>query len=84
MIILTDIDGLYKSNPRTNPDAERIGLVKDVDHLKPYSFGAETNTFGTGGIVSKIDAARKAAHFGVATIVASGFTEDVISQNSRG
>jgi glutamate 5-kinase len=79
LIILTDIDGLYKSNPRTNPDAERIALVKDVDHLRPYRFGSETNNFGTGGIVSKIDAARKAAHYGVATIVASGFTEGVIS-----
>jgi glutamate 5-kinase len=80
LVILTDIDGLYNSNPKTNPDAERIGVVKDVDHLKPYGFGAETNRFGTGGIVSKIDAARKAAHFGVATIVASGFTENVISK----
>lgn len=79
LIILTDIDGLYKSNPRLNPDAERIGIVKDVDHLKPYGFGTETSRLGTGGIVSKIDAARKAAHFGVATIVASGFTENVIS-----
>jgi len=80
LIILTDIDGLYKSNPSRDPDAERIGLVKDVDHLRPYGFGAETSRLGTGGIVSKIDAARKAAHFGVATIVASGFTDNVISR----
>ncbi|MBE9531560.1 MAG: glutamate 5-kinase [Proteobacteria bacterium] len=80
LIILTDIDGLYDKNPAAHDDAERIALVKDVDHLKPYSFGVETSSFGTGGIVSKIDAASKAAHFGVATIVASGFTEGAITK----
>ncbi|MEE8574673.1 MAG: glutamate 5-kinase [Thermodesulfobacteriota bacterium] len=84
LVMLTNIDGLYDKNPVHDETAKRIPLVKDVDHLKVHKFGDETSHFGTGGITSKIEAARKAAHFGIATIVADGFDRDPITRTLNG
>lgn len=84
LLILTDIDGLHDKNPAIDPTARRIALVENVDRLRSASFGAETSRLGTGGIVTKIEAARKAAHFGAATIVASGFEPDIIGRALAG
>ena len=80
LIVLTDIDGLYDANPVRDADAKRVPLVEDVDSLDMESMSSESGHFGTGGITSKIEAARKAAHFGVATVVASGFTPGIIKK----
>lgn len=84
LLILTDIDGLHDKNPAFDETAKRIALVENVDRLKPLNFGNETSRLGTGGIVTKIEAARKAAHFGAATIVASGFEPDIIGKALSG
>jgi len=79
LIILTDIDGLYDRDPRTDPWAKRIPLVSDVDELCIDETCSGVGPLGSGGMRSKTLAARMAAHFGVATIVASGMDEGVIS-----
>jgi len=80
LIILTDIDGLYDRDPRDDPGAVRIPLVSNVDELCIEATCTGAGPLGSGGMRSKTAAARKAAHFGAATIVASGLDKKVISK----
>jgi len=80
LIILTDIEGLFDKDPRANPDAALVPFVEDVDDLEVEWLSAGPGRFGTGGIRTKCDAARKAAHFGAATVVASGLAPGVITR----
>ena len=82
--MLTDIDGLYDSNPAVNSEAEIIFEVEDVDHLDVDWFGKGVGSFGTGGMASKVEAARMAAHFGASTVVSSGFAEGTVSTTLAG
>lgn len=79
LVILTDIEGLFDRDPKKDTAAQLVPLVEDVDHIKNEWLSTETNVFGTGGIRTKCEAARKAAHFGAATIIASGFIPGVVA-----
>lgn len=72
LVILSDIDGLYDKDPKKEPGASKIPLVEDVDGLRLDAFAPSAGRLGTGGIRSKIEAARKASHFGAATVIANG------------
>ncbi len=78
-VILTNVDGLHEANPMNNPSAKRIPLVEDVDRMD-LALTGQTSALGTGGMASKIEAARTAAHFGIPTIVACGYTSDIITR----
>ena len=72
LILFSDIDGLYSKNPKEFPDAELVEEVRDIDAVrKNISIGA-ANSFGTGGIATKLDAAQRAFHYGIPTIIAHG------------
>lgn len=72
LIILSDIDGLYSANPQTNPDARLISVVDGVDDkVMSMAGGAGTNR-GTGGMVTKLQAARIANKAGADMIIANG------------
>jgi len=75
LIMLTDIDGLYDADPRQKSEARLIPVVEDVDHVVLGWAGEARGVYGTGGMKSKIEAARKAAHIGVPTVIASGKKE---------
>mgnify|MGYP002519375569 CR=1 FL=1 len=65
-------DGLYNDNPATNPDAELIPIVHELgEHISNMAKGAGSD-FGTGGMVTKIDAARIATDAGCDMIIANG------------
>ena len=65
MIILSDIDGVYDKDPKTESDAKLIDLVENADRLiETISIGG-TSSFGTGGIASKIEAASRVNKFGI-------------------
>jgi glutamate 5-kinase len=84
LIILTDIDGIYDADPRRNPHARRISLLSDAD-LSTRKMAEDTlNEMSVGGMISKIQAAQKASHFGVPTVVASGREEKVLSRILKG
>ncbi|MCV2502741.1 MAG: glutamate 5-kinase [Neisseriaceae bacterium] len=77
-IILTDQDGLYDSDPRSNPKATLIHDISVVHpELEEMAGGAGT-AVGTGGMLTKVKAAKRAAFSGATTIVASGKTPAVI------
>lgn len=70
LVILTDIDGLYEDNPRTNPDAKLIPVVHEIDKaIEAMAHGAGSSR-GTGGMATKIQAAHIArkAHIPMAII----------------
>jgi glutamate 5-kinase len=72
LILFSDIDGLYNKNPKEHPDAELVDEVRDLEAVrKNISFGT-ANTFGTGGIATKLDAAQQVLAYGIPMILAHG------------
>ncbi|NLK96030.1 MAG: glutamate 5-kinase [Clostridiales bacterium] len=72
LIILSDIDGFYDSDPRENNEAKLIKEIKEVTkELEEYAGGAGTS-FGTGGMITKLKAAKCACNTGVNMILANG------------
>jgi glutamate 5-kinase len=72
LVIMTDVDALYDSNPAVCSTAQRIGLVEAITPAVMDMAGATSSHFGTGGMASKLKAARVATRGGVATAVLSG------------
>jgi glutamate 5-kinase len=78
LIILTDISGLFTADPRKKPDATLIPLIERIDEQTYALAGGTGTTLGTGGMVTKIEAAHTASRSGVMTVLASGKEEDVL------
>ena len=78
LIILTDQPGIFTDDPRKNPGAALIQNISHVsDELYELAGGAGSN-IGTGGMVTKIQAAQIASRSGIETIIASGSENDVV------
>jgi glutamate 5-kinase len=69
LVLLTDVEGLYTSDPRA-PGAELVRVVADIDEAARAAGSA--GALGTGGMSTKIAAARTAARRGIATVIAAG------------
>ncbi len=72
LIILTDIDGLYDSDPRTNPDAKRIERVEEITREIENMAGGSGSNRGTGGMTTKVMAAKYVTEAGVDCYVICG------------
>lgn len=72
LLICSDIDGLYTANPRTTPDATLIPLVSEITDAIYAMAGGSHHHIGTGGMVTKIQAADKATRQGVDTLIING------------
>ena len=71
-VILSDVAGLYTADPSSNPDAQ---LIRRVDHIDESLFkiaGSPSSTFGTGGMFSKVSAARMMMAAGIPTFICQG------------
>lgn len=86
LFLCTDVDGLYTGNPRTNPNARRLGVVASVQEArKAVSVDTPGSSFGTGGMQTKLIAAELATAAGVATvIISSDQTSHISDIVSRG
>jgi len=71
-INLTSADGVYRENPRENPLAERLRCIEDISSEPLEKMCQGKTDQGTGGMYSKLLAARKAAQLGVPTLILSG------------
>ena len=72
LLILSDIDGLYTDDPRTNPDAEPIYVVEEITpEIESVAGGAGTS-LGTGGMSTKINAAKIATEAGIDMVIMNG------------
>ena len=72
LVILTDIDGLYDGDPRRNPEARRIPRVEEITPQIEALAGGAGSSRGTGGMATKVKAARMARELGIPTAVISG------------
>lgn len=72
LIILTDIDGYYDDNPRENPDARIIHRLDKITDEMIEAAGGNGSDRGTGGMRTKLEAARFAGEHGIQTIIMSG------------
>jgi len=84
LVILSDIDGLYDTDPKKHREARLVPMVEDVESVRFESLEAAAGALGTGGIRSKCEAARKAAHFGSATIIANGNEKEMLERIMAG
>ena len=78
LVILTDIDGLYTKNPRKEEGALLLPEILKVDQTILSYAGAAGSVFSTGGMKTKLLAAKIAATAGCATIIASGYEESIL------
>ena len=78
LIILSDINGVYNKDPKANVDAKLIEVVTDIDKLMNDISVEGTSSFGTGGIATKIEAARRAGEYGISTILLNGKEDNII------
>jgi glutamate 5-kinase len=72
LILFSDIDGLYTKNPKEHPDAELVEEVRDLEAARKNISIGGANSFGTGGIATKLDAARLSLSYGIPMILAHG------------
>jgi len=72
VVILTDVGGLYQSNPKTNNNSKLIEEVKDIDKNIKEMAEKETNSLGLGGMYSKVIAAEILTKKGINVIIANG------------
>ncbi len=85
LILLSDIDGLYSDDPRTNPDAEFIEVVEYLDdHVMQMGRSTTGSSVGTGGMGTKLIAAQIATKSGADMIIANSQNVSVIHEIMEG
>lgn len=84
---LSDINGLYDSNPKKNPEAKHIPLVKSINAALHSVADDKGTDEGVGGMVTKLKAAETVCRSGIAAIIGDGFNsslKDVLTDPDRG
>jgi glutamate 5-kinase len=84
LIILTDQPGLYTADPRKHPDAEFVHEAIAGDPKLEEMAGGAGSSVGTGGMLTKILAAKRAARSGAHTVIVSGREPDVLARLGQG
>lgn len=79
LLILSDVDGLYDDNPKTNPNAKIIKEVKGVSK-EILALGTDASEGGRGGMKTKLEAARLVTRFGGKVLIANGKIPYVIDE----
>ncbi|MHC4552508.1 MAG: glutamate 5-kinase [Planctomycetota bacterium] len=80
LIMLTDIDALYDDDPRKNPDAKPIDIVHEITDAIANAAGKSGSTHATGGMKTKIAAARIAATASCRLVLANGKADNIIGR----
>lgn len=78
LILCSDIDGIYDKNPKVHKDAKLIEEVTNIKQLVKTIEIGEVNDFGTGGIATKIGAAKTVNDYGIPMILANGKKENIL------
>ncbi len=84
LLILSDIDGLYDADPRTCSQARRIEEVQRIDQQLLDGCGGAGSVAGSGGMVTKVAAARVMMSAGIPMVIAFGKKSDVVVRSARG
>jgi glutamate 5-kinase len=78
LILLTNTDGLYARDPREDPEAPLLTVVETTDAELAKAAGKRPSAVGRGGMVSKIQAVKKAAAIGIPSLIANGLTPGIL------
>jgi glutamate 5-kinase len=84
LILFSDIDGLYNKNPKEYPDAELVREVRNIETVRETITAGGANSFGTGGIETKLSAAERALPYGISVIIAHGGRERALEALASG
>ncbi|MFH1783343.1 MAG: glutamate 5-kinase [bacterium] len=84
LIILSDVEGLYTNDPRQDGEATLIKEVQDITQDIHNGAGKEGTKYGTGGMRTKLQAAKVATSAGVVTVITNGIKEGVLSRIVEG
>ena len=84
LIILTDQRGLYTADPRKNPDAKFVDVAKAGDPALEAMAGGVGSSIGSGGMITKILAAKRAAGSGASTVIAWGREPQALIRLTQG
>jgi glutamate 5-kinase len=84
LVLFSDIEGLYDKNPKEAPDAELVGEVRDLAEARNRVQTSGKSEFGTGGIVTKLDAAERVLSYGIPMILAHGGKKRVLEALASG
>ncbi len=79
LIVLSDIDGFYDGDPRTNKEARLISIIEDITPELEDCAGGVGSQRGTGGMITKISAAKIAVAAGVNMVIANGDDPKIIT-----
>jgi glutamate 5-kinase len=80
LIILSDVDGVFTANPQTNPGATLLSEIADITPIIEELAGGPGSQRGTGGMYTKIQAAKIAVNSGVTMVIASGTADGVVRE----
>ncbi|MCJ1909025.1 glutamate 5-kinase [Planococcus ruber] len=72
LIILTDVNGIYRDNPRVNPEAARYDFLAEIPNELIKATSSEGSSVGTGGMKSKVEAAQTALALGSQVFIGTG------------
>ena len=88
IVLMTDIDGLYTDNPFVNENAKKIDVVNEINEEIENMAGTALSNVGTGGMLTKIEAAKIATNAGIPLVIMSGKTPsdlyDVVAGSTIG
>jgi glutamate 5-kinase len=78
LVILSDIEGVYTANPQTDKDAQLLTTIAEITPEIEKMAGGAGSKLGTGGMYTKIQAAKIAVNSGVTMVIASGARDGVV------
>lgn len=84
LFILSDIDGVFESDPRVNPQAKMLNDIPEITDEIYAMAGVTRNAIATGGMKTKIQAAEKAVENGITTYIVNGSKADVFEKLIKG
>ncbi|MCX7983737.1 MAG: glutamate 5-kinase [Bacteroidetes bacterium] len=84
LIILTDIDGFYDDDPRVNPNAKRIHIVEEITPQIERLARKNISELSTGGMVTKLQAAKRCVQAGITVVIADGRDPSILSAITSG
>ena len=84
LVLLSDVDGFYTADPGTDPNAELIPEVRSITREMLAMAGETRSDIGSGGMATKVQAARIATHAGCSTIICSGAIEHPLQAFASG
>lgn len=84
LILLSDVDGLYDADPTGNPNARHIAEVQSITDAIIEVAGETRSDVGTGGMATKVQAARIATHAGCSTVITNGAIEQPLAALAAG